>query len=70
VVTLLDLNTPMESVDAELSDDALIDTLMLVASQRRAAPGADNRAPVDTGAADPLDDDALITWEDADQDAR
>ena len=24
-----------------------------------------HRAPVDTGAADPLDDDALITWEDA-----
>ena len=65
MVILLDLNTPMESVDAALSDDALIDTVMLVASQRRAAHGPQNRAPVDTGAADPLDDDALITWEDA-----
>lgn len=65
MVILLDLNTPMESVDTALSDDALIDTLMLIASQRRAAPGVHNPAPVDTGAADPLDDDALITWEDA-----
>jgi hypothetical protein len=65
VVILLDLNTPIESVDAAPWDDALIDTVMLVTSQRRAAPGAHNPAPVDTGAADPLDDDALITWEDA-----
>jgi hypothetical protein len=65
MVFLLDLNNPIESVDALLRDDAPLDALMMIAASRSAPATTSKPAPASAIADDPPDDDAHITWEDA-----
>ena len=65
MVILIDLNSPVESVDAALWEDAPLDTVMLIAASRGASAIRNELASSAATADDPPDDDAYITWEDA-----
>ena len=60
MVIFLDLNAPVESVNMPPWDTPYLDNVALIVSPRQPTPGHHNPAP-----AEPLDDDNLITWEDA-----
>lgn len=60
MVILLDLNLPADSVSDQMWDDTTLDTVMVIASPRPPAHGTHESALTAS-----LDDDALVTWEDA-----
>lgn len=59
MIRIDDLNALVPTRSATSEPDTPLDTSQLVATQRRSTPDG-HEAP-----ADPLDDDALLTWEDA-----
>lgn len=60
MVILLDLGAPVESANLPPRDDRHLETVTLIVAPRESPPAGRTALPNE-----PLNDDGLITWEDA-----